>query len=331
MAAAAEIVTIDRARAHAICAKIRQSMTSARDLLLELYEGRGWEALGYKSWRECATAEFGEHQRTLYKQLEAAKVARELDASQDGLSVGEFGNKSTPANAISVSVPDSQLVALAKAPEGTRAEVLEVATGAAGGCPTAEIVRAAVEAKNADPEASAEQLVEAVRAAVAVKAEPTSRVAEEEVAKPVAAEPDAADEDGEAPEEVIQAVREEHAEAAAKRDELTDDEWLAGLPLTSKLQGHALDKFRRDALYYRRFEPIRRELARFHSKAKKEVFRGASGQGYVSFTVGSLLSVEHPKDWRVCPPIESGGCDGTGTPGIIGQCPTCYGRGYLAR
>ena len=39
---------------------------------------RVWQALGYASWRECVTAEFGDSKAYLYRQLTAAVIEREL-------------------------------------------------------------------------------------------------------------------------------------------------------------------------------------------------------------------------------------------------------------
>jgi hypothetical protein len=70
------VMTVETARATV--ASINQHMNSARALLLELYEQRGWAALGYSSWRECVVAEFDQAQRTLYQQLEAAQIERRI-------------------------------------------------------------------------------------------------------------------------------------------------------------------------------------------------------------------------------------------------------------
>ncbi|WP_165250169.1 hypothetical protein [Paludisphaera soli] len=129
----------------------------------------------------------------------------------------------------------------------------------------------------------------------------------------------------------LEAIKEEHAERAAKADELPDDEWLARLPLTSKLTGLSLDRFKRDALYYRRFEAMRRKLVDFHGRAVKEVFKGTAFRGFVAFSVARLLKVEHPDRWHPCPAVDKGGCDGSGTVPMLGDCPMCRGRGYLAR
>jgi len=58
--------------------KINANMTNIRGLVLELYERKGWEALGYASWRECVTAEFQQNERYLYRQLEAAQTAKQI-------------------------------------------------------------------------------------------------------------------------------------------------------------------------------------------------------------------------------------------------------------
>lgn len=59
--------------------KIKDGIHSVRALLLDLYERKGWEALGYNSWRSCVVAEFGEAERYLYRQLEAAQAERNLE------------------------------------------------------------------------------------------------------------------------------------------------------------------------------------------------------------------------------------------------------------
>jgi hypothetical protein len=71
------LMTTDDARA---CVNaINGHMNSARALLLDLYERRGWAALGYQNWRECVSAEFQDSQRHLYRQLEAAEIERRID------------------------------------------------------------------------------------------------------------------------------------------------------------------------------------------------------------------------------------------------------------
>ncbi len=51
-------------------------------MLLDLDRRRGWEALGYTSFRECAVAEFGKSQGYVYKLLHAAEVDENLATSE---------------------------------------------------------------------------------------------------------------------------------------------------------------------------------------------------------------------------------------------------------
>lgn len=60
--------------------QINANMTNIRFLVLDLYERKGWAALGYQSWRECVTAEFKQGQRHLYEQLEAAQTEKNICA-----------------------------------------------------------------------------------------------------------------------------------------------------------------------------------------------------------------------------------------------------------
>lgn len=305
MAVEVKHMMISEARAMQLCKRIRQNMTDARNDLVELYEGEGWRSLGYASWRDCVTTEFGEHQSTLYRQLEAAQVAKELASDPDFAHVRKTED-----------VSDRQLRALGDAKVGTRAEVYKIAEQASDGKPTEAVVKAAVKAKAARPNATPEQLVKSVVERVGKAASKPKPVVPEEVEE----------------------IREERAEQAAKRDEIADDEWIAALPLAGKLAGHALDKFRRDALDYRDFEstvpkhmPLRKAIAEFLSRVKRRQKGRTPHQGFTAYRADLLLSVEHPRSWFPCPPTDKGGCDGTGTVGMVGQCPMCYGRGYLPR
>lgn len=70
------LMTADEARE--CVSAINSHMNSARAELLRLYEGRGWESLGYASWRECAETEFGQTQTHLYRQLAAAEIEQRI-------------------------------------------------------------------------------------------------------------------------------------------------------------------------------------------------------------------------------------------------------------
>jgi hypothetical protein len=67
-------VASDEAAAKAAAAR------PAAVVILEFYEGRGWEALGYGSWREPVVSEFQQCQSHLYELLNAAKVERNISA-----------------------------------------------------------------------------------------------------------------------------------------------------------------------------------------------------------------------------------------------------------
>jgi hypothetical protein len=70
------IMTCQEARE---CVKrINSNMDNIRSLVLDLYERRGWSALGYDNWRECVTAEFEHKERYLYYQLEAAQAEKNI-------------------------------------------------------------------------------------------------------------------------------------------------------------------------------------------------------------------------------------------------------------
>jgi hypothetical protein len=63
--------------------KRRPKLAAARPaavVVLEFYEGRGWEALGYGSWRERVVSEFQQSQSHLYELLSGAKVEKNFSA-----------------------------------------------------------------------------------------------------------------------------------------------------------------------------------------------------------------------------------------------------------
>lgn len=60
--------------------------------LLEVHEGRAWEALGYPSWREYAQTEFNMSQSQAYRLLDAGKVLREIEDAA-GSPMGELINE----------------------------------------------------------------------------------------------------------------------------------------------------------------------------------------------------------------------------------------------
>jgi len=57
---------------------IEGHLSQIRRLVVELNERKGWKALGYTSFRECAEAEFGKSMRTIYNMLTSGIVERNV-------------------------------------------------------------------------------------------------------------------------------------------------------------------------------------------------------------------------------------------------------------
>lgn len=109
------LMTADEARN--CVARIRMSIESARRDILDLHDREGWKALGYATWRDCASAELGMSVATVYRYLEAATIERETDFSQI--------EKNEP-------IPTTQLQALKDTPPDQRPAVIERANEIAG-------------------------------------------------------------------------------------------------------------------------------------------------------------------------------------------------------
>lgn len=89
---------LDASAAREIIARIQHHLDSAdhhlesaRQLLLDLKDGDGWKALGYKTWSACIKGEFGQHRSTIHRQLQAALV--ELDLSPNGQQLGTISER----------------------------------------------------------------------------------------------------------------------------------------------------------------------------------------------------------------------------------------------
>lgn len=117
---------------------IKSALEDARGYLLELYERKGWEALGYDSWRDCVHEEFQQSQSALYYQLEAARTEKIIRSGERG----GFQTLETP-------IPAVQLRPLApiakKNPEQARTIWREATETAPNGKMTAAHVAATVE------------------------------------------------------------------------------------------------------------------------------------------------------------------------------------------
>lgn len=103
-----------------------------------------------------------------------------------------------------------------------------------------------------------------------------------------------------------------------------DEDWLASLPARSKIAPAMVKVFDADALAFRKLESHRKT---FQHRAR----RMAKGNGAYAYRVRRFVTTDHPKHWLACPAVEYGGCDGTGTVEMIGQCQKCHGRGYYIR
>lgn len=60
--------------------EIKADISSVSGKLLEFYERKGWQVLGYPSWRECAMTEFDFQKSHVYELLDFARVERNLSA-----------------------------------------------------------------------------------------------------------------------------------------------------------------------------------------------------------------------------------------------------------
>lgn len=117
------------------CVKaINGHMNSARALLLDLYERRGWVALGYASWRECATAEFEQSQALLYRELQAAQIEQRISP------MGEIG-----------TIPERQLRPLSAVTPMEQPIAWQEANERTNGKPTARVVEEVVREMVSEP------------------------------------------------------------------------------------------------------------------------------------------------------------------------------------
>lgn len=115
----------------------------------------------------------------------------------------------------------------------------------------------------------------------------------------------------------------ESVEGDIGEEGLSDAEWVAKLPARAKLHPTRLKTFDADALLYRKLETVRKTFQYHASRALK-----SARQGEYGFRLSRFLKTDHPKHWLVCASVEHGGCGGTGTLRLVGQCPKCHGRGY---
>jgi hypothetical protein len=76
------VATINR-RIGNMVESMRQMEAPIADMLLELRDRKGWKALGYKTWTECATIEFAYSRSRIYQLISAAETRRNLSTIVD--------------------------------------------------------------------------------------------------------------------------------------------------------------------------------------------------------------------------------------------------------
>jgi len=83
-------IMMDAEEARDCIDQINENLKDTRELLWELYERKGWKALGYDSWRTCVTSEFKAKQAYLYCQLAAAKVEKNVSTVVEKTPIGQI-------------------------------------------------------------------------------------------------------------------------------------------------------------------------------------------------------------------------------------------------
>jgi hypothetical protein len=115
------IAMMDADEARQIVSNINRRTDQSRRELLELHDREGWRALGYRSWGACVRAEFGGSAATLYRQLDAAMIERDV------LADSQIEN---PA-----PIPTTHLQEVKQLPPAQRAEAFKRADVLAGAGP----------------------------------------------------------------------------------------------------------------------------------------------------------------------------------------------------
>lgn len=105
---------------------------------------------------------------------------------------------------------------------------------------------------------------------------------------------------------------------------VSDADYLASLPLSARLSGDPLTRFREEALSYREWadSPL---YPQFQSEAKRIVSlrKPGVGDGPFSAILTKLSTMTHPRQWAMC-----GSCQGTGKQDGQDH-KACAGRGFV--
>ena len=265
---------MSRAEAMQTCKAIVSHIDSARKLILDLHDRQGWRALGYDSWRECVTKEFDASKSNLYRQLEAAKIERDIE-----IPIG--------------SEPVSHLAPLAKIPPAERAEAWQEAVNSA---PNGEVTAAHVEA---------------IAKRRSTQVDNPKRIAESVIPNLGISEPNKADH---SPAQLTHspagATPDFEGEIAPPPRPPTDEEWLTSLPVRSKLNDRCRAVFDGDALAYRRVAeaPEMATLAKLVKSMARKIKHDPTRGEYL-YRAGLFLDIPHPRSWLACGQCEGVGCD----------------------
>lgn len=100
---------LNEQNARKICAKIRGGLEDVTNLVLQLYKGQGWAAIGYSSWTECCREEFDKSASWASKQV---KLLGKIGCTEESLSC-QTSQPSEPLDvsfgeAVSANDPEAQ-------------------------------------------------------------------------------------------------------------------------------------------------------------------------------------------------------------------------------
>ncbi len=138
------VKTMAEADARAFVSSINKGLGDIREMLIELHDQMGWEALGHKSWEVCVKKEFGWDRRYADRQLSAGRIQKQLPPPT-GQSIGPIGPS---------PIPESHLRPLAGLPEDQQLAAYTDAkeeAGATGETLTAKMVKAKADAYKPAP------------------------------------------------------------------------------------------------------------------------------------------------------------------------------------
>lgn len=293
--------------ARAACETIRRGLGEVCDLAIDLRDRMGWKALGYSSWNDCVTKEFGVSKQHINRQLAAAEVQLEVEP------IGS-----------TQKIPESQLRPLVSVERGQRAEVWKEAKATAPeGKITAKHVKETVDRKAGKPKPDPAPEIPRSQ----FKTEINGQFAPD---PPAIAKLRAAGKIGAGVVVEITEPEPDEEPETAPTPEATpgepEEEWLANLPLSSMLTGMSLAIFQSDAKRFYRMRKARDAFRSLHSSAGK----GLRKDGCYFDRISKFLTIADPRDWIRCTTPDNGGCSGTGllTTHGGGACPKCFGRGY---